>query len=70
MLGVIMIAGNETTANLIGNGLWSLVRHPDQMERLREEPDRAGDANNEVLCYDSPEQTDFRITKSKVVIAG
>ena len=41
MLGVIMIAGNETTANLIGNGLWSLVRHPDQMERLREEPDRA-----------------------------
>ena len=41
MLGVIMIAGNETTANLIGNGLWLLVRHPDQMERLREEPDRA-----------------------------
>ena len=41
MLGVIMIAGNETTANLIGNGLWALMRHPDQMERLREEPERA-----------------------------
>ena len=40
MLGVIMIAGNETTANLIGNGLWALMRHPDQMERLREEPER------------------------------
>ena len=35
MLGVIMIAGNETTANLIGNGLWALMRHPVQMERLR-----------------------------------
>ena len=40
MLGVIMIAGNETTANLIGNGLWALMRHPEQMERLREEPER------------------------------
>ena len=29
MLGVIMIAGNETTANLIGNGLWAFMRHPD-----------------------------------------
>ena len=56
MLGVIMIAGNETTANLIGNGLWALMRHPDQMERLREEPERARDAINEVLRYDSPVQ--------------
>ena len=40
MLGVIMIAGNETTANLIGNGLWALMRHPDEMERLREEPEQ------------------------------
>ena len=70
MLGVIMIAGNETTANLIGNGLWALMRHPDQMERLREEPDRARDAINEVLRYDSPVQTDFRIAKSEVVIGA
>ena len=70
MLGVIMIAGNETTANLIGNGLWALMRHPDQMERLREEPERARDAINEVLRYDSPVQTDFRIAKSEVVVGG
>ena len=70
MLGVIMIAGNETTANLIGNGLWALMRHPDQMERLREEPGRARDAINEVLRYDSPVQTDFRIAKSEAVIGG
>ena len=70
MLGVIMIAGNETTANLIGNGLWALMRHPDQMEQLREEPERAREAINEVLRYDSPVQTDFRIAKSEVVIGG
>ena len=70
MLGVIMIAGNETTANLIGNGLWAFMRHPGQMERLREEPERARDAINEVLRYDSPVQTDFRIAKSEAVIRG
>ena len=70
MLGVIMIAGNETTANLIGNGLWALMRHPEQMERLREEPGRARDAINEVLRYDSPVQTDFRIAKCEAVIGG
>ena len=70
MLGVIMIAGNETTANLIGNGLWALMRHPDEMERLREEPERARDAISEVLRYDSPVQTDFRIAKSEAVIGG
>ena len=70
MLGVIMIAGNETTANLIGNGLWALMRHPEQMERLREEPERARAAINEVLRYDSPVQTDFRIAKSEAVIGG
>ena len=68
MLGVIMIAGNETTANLIGNGLWALMRHPDQMERLREEPERAREAINEILRYDSPVQTDFRIAKREAVV--
>ena len=70
MLGVIMIAGNETTANLIGNGLWALMRHPDQMEQLRDEPERARDAINEILRYDSPVQTDFRIAKSDAVVGA
>ena len=70
MLGVIMIAGNETTANLIGNGLWALMRHPGEMERLREEPERAREAINEVLRYDSPVQTDFRIAKCEAEIGG
>ena len=70
MLGVILIAGNETTANLIGNGLWALMRHPDQLGQLREEPERARDAINEVLRYDSPVQTDFRIAKRETVVGG
>ena len=70
MLGVIMIAGNETTANLIGNGLWALMRNPDQMERLREEPERAREAINEILRYDSPVQTDFRIAKREAVVGA
>ena len=70
MLGVIMIAGNETTSNLIGNGALALLRHPDQLERLREEPERARDAINEVLRYDSPVQTDFRIAKAEAEIGG
>ena len=46
------------------------MRHPDQMERLRDEPERARDAINEVLRYDSPVQTDFRIAKREAVIGG
>ena len=66
MLSVLMIAGNETTANLIGNGMLALLRHPEQMQRLREEPARMQDAIDEMLRFDSPVQTDFRIAKARV----
>ena len=70
MLSVLMIAGNETTTNLIGNGMLALVRHREQMKRLREEPDRVRDAINEMLRFDSPVQTDFRIAKADVRVRG
>ena len=65
MLSVLMVAGNETTTNLIGNGMLALLRHPEQMQRLREEPARMHDAVDEMLRFDSPVQTDFRIAKAR-----
>lgn len=70
MLSVLMIAGNETTTHLIGNGMLALVRNPEQMRRLRGEPARVRDAINEMLRYDSPVQTDFRIAKADIVVRG
>ena len=70
MLSVLMIAGNETTTNLIGNGMLALLRHPPQLQCLREEPARVGAAINEMLRFDSPVQTDFRIAKAEVALRG
>ncbi|MYJ95101.1 MAG: cytochrome P450 [Proteobacteria bacterium] len=70
MLMVMMIAGNETTTNLIGNGMLALLRHPRQMQLLRDEPGRMRDAINEMLRFDSPVQTDFRIAKAAIDLRG
>ena len=60
MLRLLLIAGNETTTNLIGNGMLALLRNPDQLDRLRADPSRIPAAIEELLRFDSPVQTDFR----------
>ena len=60
MLRLLLIAGNETTTNLIGNGLLALLRNPGELERLRADPGLIPSAVEELLRFDSPVQTDFR----------
>lgn len=59
-LRLLLVAGNETTTNLIGNGLKALLEHPEQFELLREQPELIPSAIEELLRYDSPVQIDVR----------
>src|SRR5438045_9670231 len=58
---VTMVGGQETTTNLIGNGVLSLLRHPDQLERLRGDPSLVEPAVEELLRYESPSQHTARM---------
>ena len=60
MLRLLLIAGNETTTNLIGNGMLALLKHPEQLELLREDPSRIPAAVEELLRFDTPVQLDVR----------
>ena len=67
---LLLVAGNETTRNLIGNGTLALIKHPDQMARLRDDPDLMESAIHEMLRYDSPVQLDGRDAAEDVEIGG
>lgn len=70
MLLLLLVAGHETTVNLIGNGMLALLRNRDQLERLRNEGGIERQAIEELLRYDSPVQMTGRLAKVDVEIGG
>ena len=69
-LMLLLVAGNETTRNLIGNGMLALLKSPAQLQRLRDHPELLDSAINELLRYDSPVQIDSRNAIDDVEIGG
>src|SRR5262249_52529022 len=68
---LLLFAGHETTANLIGNAILALLLHPDQQQLLREQPHLLTSAIEEFLRYDgSVEQATFRFAREEVEIGG
>jgi len=65
-----LVAGHETTTDLIGNGMLALLQNPDQMVRLRDKPSLIGSAVEEFLRYDSPVQRIWRLATRDCEIDG
>jgi pimeloyl-[acyl-carrier protein] synthase len=67
---VTMVGGQETTTNLIGNGLLTLIRNPAALVRLRDDPSIIEPAVEELLRYESPSQHTARLAPEDLVIGG
>jgi cytochrome P450 len=67
---LLLNAGHETTTNLIGNGTLALLRYPDQMRRLHDDPSLIPAGVEELLRYDSPVQFTSRILKADLQLGG
>jgi cytochrome P450 len=68
--GLLLFAGHETTVNLIGNGVYTLLKHPDQLERLKRDPSLVPGAVEEILRYESPVQATARLVSEDVRVGA
>jgi cytochrome P450 len=66
----LLFAGHETTRNLIGNGMYALLRNPEQAIELRENPEMIRSAVEELLRYESPVQFTARVLKEEIEVCG
>jgi len=69
-VGTLLIAGHETTTSLVGNGLFTLLRHPAQWRLLRETPSLLPQAIEEMLRYESPLARQPRLLKGDTELGG
>ncbi|MGW5376550.1 cytochrome P450 [Nocardia sp. NPDC003999] len=67
---ILVVAGHETTVNLIGNGVLALIRNPEQFERLRGFPELSEPAVDEVLRYDAPVHLTTRTAHDEITVSG
>ncbi|NGO06592.1 cytochrome P450 [Streptomyces sp. HC44] len=71
MAFLLLVAGNETTVNLIGNGAYALLRHPDQLAALRADRSLMPGTVDELLRYESPVNTSsLRFTTEPIEVGG
>lgn len=67
---LLLIAGFETTVNLVGNGTLALLRNPDQLRLLQADPALVANAVDELLRYDSPVQLTSRVLPDDTTVCG
>ncbi|HKE11044.1 MAG TPA: cytochrome P450 [Myxococcota bacterium] len=67
---LLLGAGHETTTNLIGNGILALLHHPNELARLRREPERLANTVEECLRFDSPVQATSRVLPEDIEVGG
>jgi cytochrome P450 len=66
----LLFAGHETTRNLIGNGMYTLLQNPQQTAELREKPEMIRSAVEELLRFESPVQFTARVLKEDIEVCG
>ena len=66
----VSVAGNETTRNTLMSGLVQLIRHPDQLQALIDDPSLIDNAIEEILRYETPANSMWRIARHEVVLDG